>query len=250
MTRIKNRQSQTVKTPLPIIGKLRIGEKKQNNQGKEYPVSLDYFKATGKYADMFHSMYGEKPDQIQVIFISDDDNVSCNELWEGREKKTGALAGRSDGEKYELWDYEKNDGYKETKSRDKVAKFTKEHGIEWHVILTLNFIIPKIKGVFGMWQLQTKGTKSSIENIINTYDSLKEHAGTICNIPFDLQVQKVTGQKPGQKRKYPVISLVPHISAKNVEMVRNFLEGGGEINKLGMLTDEKINQLQLNDKNE
>ena len=248
MSRIKNRNIQQ-KTPLPIVGKIRVGEKTKNNQGKEYPISLDYFKATGNYATLFTEIYGEKPNQIQIIFITDDDKVSCHEEWEGREKKTGNLAGTSDGESFRLWNYQ-NERYEIFTDKDYLKKYTEEHGIQWSVILTLNFIVPKIKGVFGMWQLQTKGTKSSIENIINTYDSLKEHAGTICNIPFDLQVQKVTGQKPGQKRKYPVISLVPHISAKNVEMVRNFLEGGGEINKLGMLTDEKINQLQLNDKNE
>jgi hypothetical protein len=197
---------------------------------------------------MFHQVYGEKPDQIQVIFISDDDNVSCNELWEGREKKTGALAGRSDGESYELWDYENNNGYVTTKSRDKVAKFTKEHGIEWSVILTLNFIIPKIKGVFGMWQLQTKGTKSSIESIINTYDAMKNEAGTVIKIPFDLVVKKVEGQKPGQKRVFPVVDLIPNISSQNIEILRKWLSQGGDVKDLGMLSDQKLDQLSDNTK--
>jgi hypothetical protein len=235
-------------SPLPRVGKIRIGEKRQNSQGKEYPTSLDYFKATGPYAGLFNEVYGEKPNQIQIIFITDDDSVSCHEIWEGREKKTGNLAGTSDGESFQLWDYQK-EKYEECNDKSVVESFTKEHEIQWSIILTLNFIIPAIKGVFGMWQLQTKGTKSSIENIINTYDSMKQHAGTICNIPFDLQVQKVTGQKPGQKRKFPVISLVPHISAENVEMVRNFLESGGQLDRMGMLTDDKISQLQLKDRN-
>jgi hypothetical protein len=247
MTRVKNRTKQ-INNPLPRVGKIRIGEKRTNNQGKEYPTSLDYFKATGPYAGLFNEVYGEKPNQIQIIFITDDDSVSCNEVWEGREKKTGNLAGTSDGESFQLWNYESGK-YEVCNDKSVVESFTKEHEIQWSIILTLNFIIPAIKGVFGMWQLQTKGTKSSIENIVNTYDSMKQHAGTICNIPFDLQVQKVTGQKPGQKRKFPVISLVPHISAENVEMVRNFLESGGQLDRMGMLTDDKISQLQLKDRN-
>lgn len=192
---------------------------------------------------MFNEIYGEKPDQIQIIFISDDDNISCNELWEGRERKTGALAGRSDGEKYELWDYEKNSGYVSTTSKDKVKKFTSEHGIEWSVILTLNFLVPSIRGVFGMWQLQTKGTKSSIESIIGTYDAMKEQAGTVINIPFDLVVKKVQGQKPGITRVYPVIDLIPNISSQNIEILRKWLSQGGDIKDLGMLSDKKLTQL-------
>lgn len=195
---------------------------------------------------MFTNVFGDKPDQIQIIFISDDDNISCNEQWEGREKKTGALAGKSDGETYELWDYEKNTGYKSTKSKEKVKEFTKAHQIEWHVILTLNFIIPAIKGVFGMWQLQTKGTKSSIESIIGTYDSMKQEAGTVVNIPFDLVVKKVKGQKPGQKHLFPVVDLIPNISSKNVEILRKWLSQGGDIKAIGVVDDYKLEQIDSN----
>jgi hypothetical protein len=244
MTRIKNREHSRIKTPLPIIGKVRIGDKKQTQGGKEYPISLDYFRATGKYADMFHNIYGNQPDQIQVIFISDDDNVSCNEYWEGREKKTGALAGKSDGETYDLWDYEGQSGYKSTTSKQKVKDFTKQHGIQWSVILTLNFIIPAIKGVFGMWQFQTKGTKSSIESIINTYDGMKQEAGTVVNIPFDLVVKKVEGQKPGEKRVFPVVDLIPNISSQNIAILRQWLSQGGDVKDLGIIDDKKLDQLQ------
>jgi hypothetical protein len=209
-------------------------------------VSLDYFKADGKYADMFTKVYGDKPDRIQIIFISDDDNISCDELWEGREKATGDLAGKSDGETYELWDYDSQSGYIPTKDKKKVAEFSKQHSVEWSVILTLRFIIPAIPEVFGMWKLQTKGTKSSINSIINTYDSMKDHAGTVINIPFDLVVKKVKGQKPGQKRVYPVIDLVPNISSENIEILRKWLTQGGDIKDLGMVNDKKLNQLNAN----
>lgn len=192
-------------------------------------------------------MYGEKPNQIQIIFITDDDSVSCNEVWEGREKKTGNLAGTSDGESFQLWNYDSGK-YEECNDKTIVESFTKEHEIQWSIILTLNFIIPAIKGVFGMWQLQTKGTKSSIESIINTYDAMKNEAGTVINIPFDLVVKKVEGQKPGQKRVFPVVDLVPNISSQNIEILRKWLNQGGDVKDLGMLSDQKLDQLNDNTK--
>jgi len=90
-------------TRLPLIGRIRCGEKRINSAGKEYPVSLDYFVATGSYASKFDEVY-TKPERIQIVFISDDDFQSCYEEWDGRDKE-GRRAGYGDGVTYWLWDY-------------------------------------------------------------------------------------------------------------------------------------------------
>lgn len=244
--RIK-RLTPSSKPLLPIIGNIRIGEKRQpQGGGKEYPVSLDYFKPVGDYAKLFTDEYGEKPKKIQVIFISDDNNHSCLEEYEARDAQ-GKRAGYGDGETYYLYDEKKEDyvAYKSDDEKDKeyVKKFTKDNKLEWKVILTLFFIIPKIKGVFGVWKFQTKGVKSSVEQIINAFDMIKENAGTVINIPFDLVVEKVKSQKPNSKSVFPVVNLVPNIGKENLEIVAGFMSQGGNIKQLGMLTDEKIKQL-------
>lgn len=227
-------------TRLPLIGKIRVGEKRINSAGKEYPCSLDYFIATGAYAAKFDAVY-VKPERIPIVFISDDDFQSCYEEWDARDKE-GRRAGYGDGETYWLWEYGK-DRYNETKDKQEVAAFSKKHAIKWRQVLTINFIIPAIKGVFGVWQLQTGGDKSSINAIRNTYDEIKELAGTVINIPFDLCVKRVTSNKPEAKSVYPVISLVPNISAENMETLRAFFEAGLDIKKQGILTEQKLQAL-------
>ena len=230
-------------TRLPLIGKIRIGEKRKNASGVEYPVSLDYFIATGAYASKFNEVF-EKPTRVQIVFISDDDFQSCYEEWDGRDEQ-GRRAGYGDGQTYYLWNYAGIKGeYTECKDRETVAAFSKKHTVKWRQVLTINFVIPAIKGVFGVWQLQTGGDKSSINAIRNTYDEIKEVAGTIVNIPFDLCVKKATSNKPDTKSVYPVISLVPNLSAENMETLRSFFEAGLDIKRQGILTEHKLNALQ------
>lgn len=240
-SRIQRANLPAQNTRLPLIGKIRCGQKETNDRGKEYPVSLDYFIATGTYASKFSEVY-DKPNRIQIIFISDDDFQSCYEEWDGRDKE-GRRAGYGDGETYYLWNYGKGE-YAETKDRNTVLEFSKAHAVKWKQVLTINFVIPAIKGVFGVWQLQTGGDKSSINAIRNTFDEIKELAGTIVNIPFDLCVKKVTSNKPEAKSVYPVITLVPNISAENMEVLRGYLNAGLDIKRQGILNEEKLAALQ------
>jgi hypothetical protein len=240
-SRIQRANIPAQNTRLPLIGKVRIGEKRTNSGGKEYPVSLDYFIATGSYAAKFDEVY-QKPDRIQIVFISDDDFQSCYEEWDGRDKD-GRRAGYGDGETYWLWQYGK-DCYEPTTDKQIVTAFSKQHTVKWRQVLTINFVLPAIKGVFGVWQLQTGGDKSSINAIRDTFDAIKEQAGTIVNIPFDLCVKKVTSNKPEAKSVYPVISLVPNLSVENMEQLRAFFEAGIDVKRQGILTDNKLAALQ------
>jgi hypothetical protein len=54
-------------------------------------------------------------------------------------------------------------------------------------------------------------------------------AGTAVNVPFDLQVKKVKSQKPGDKRLYPVVSLIPNVGADKIDEVNQFLEQGNSL---------------------
>jgi len=208
-------------------------------------VSLDYFVASGDYAGKFTEAYPDKPNKIQIIFLSDDDFQSCYEEWDCRDG-SGKRLGYGDGETFYLWDAGKEDYIQET-VRARVDEFTKAHKGIWKPVLTLNFIIPKIRGVFGMWQFKTSGDRSSIHAIRETFDMVKEQAGTIVNIPFDLTVKKVKSNKPEDKRNYPVVNLIPNVSSENIELLKNFLQQGIDVKHIGMLTDEKVSRIALNE---
>lgn len=238
-TRIKREFIPESNTRLPVIGTIRTGEKRANANGKEYPVSLDYFVARGMYAPKFDEIF-QKPERIPIVFVSDDDRQSCFERWDGRDD-AGRLAGYGDGLNYYLWNYAGQSGqYTPTMNHDDVAAFTRKYNIKWRQTLTIHFIIPAIRGVFGVWKFETHGEKSSINNIRDTYDEIKSTAGTVVNIPFDLCVKKATSNKPEMKSSYPVVTLVPNLSAENMETLRNFLQTGMDTKRIGILNEQKF----------
>ena len=193
---------------LPEIGRLHIGMKSE----KGYPVSIDYFRPTGKYAQLFTAALGERPQTIQVIFPDDDPEKVCNERFEYRDDK-GALVARGDGRVFEIWDGKRYAAYPVTEYPDIVSQITarnptKRGADNWDVVLTLRFIVPAVRGVVGVWQFSTKGRASSVKNIRDSFDGVQMMRGTVTQTVFDLSVQFAKSNKPGVNSRYPVVSLV------------------------------------------
>lgn len=230
------------KLHFPLVGKIKVGEKVERN-GKTFPASLDYFRPTGIYAPLFRETYGEKPEKLTIIFINDDPQYSCNEELIARDPKNGKLIAKSYGTgDTHIVDPKTGDFYQEPDPA-KVQAIAPAN--TWRVTLTLRFILPKLRGLIGCWVLETHGKKSSIQNLRDVFDTILYTAGTVKNIPFELSVKKVKSQKAGENRLFPVIDLVPNISADNIETVRTYITAGNQaFNTLGMLTDEKINSLK------
>ena len=77
--RLSNPESGTGIRP-PLLGRIKVGMKAKNAQGKEYPSSIDWFRADGKYAATFHRVYGEKPTKIQQIQTRFGKSILSKEL--------------------------------------------------------------------------------------------------------------------------------------------------------------------------
>lgn len=204
---------------LPEIGRLHIGKKQTGQNGREYPVSVDYFIPAGKYAGMFTAALGEKPQTIQVIFPDDSPEKVCNERYEYRDDK-GALVARGDGRTFEIWDGKRYvpysvDSYPDI--MDQIAKNnpTKRGADNWDIVLTLRFIIPAVRGIVGVWQFSTKGKASSVRNIRESFDGVRMMRGTVTQTVFDLSVQFAKSNKPGVSSRYPVVSLVANDNRVN-----------------------------------
>lgn len=193
---------------LPEIGRLHVGMKSE----KGYPQSIDWFRPTGKYADMFVRAYGEHPQSIQIIFPDDNPEKVCNERYEYRNDK-GELVARGDGQTFEIWDGKRYAPYTTHDFPDIMEQVTKmnptKRGADnWDVTLTLRFIVPAVRGVVGVWQFSTKGAASSIKNIRNSFDGVQMMRGTVTQTVFDLSVQFAKSNKPGVSSRYPVVSMV------------------------------------------
>lgn len=197
---------------LPEIGRLHIGKKQATQNGREYPVSVDYFIPSGKYAGMFTAALGEKPQTIQIIFPDDSPGKVCNERYTYRDDR-GALVARGDGQVFEIWNGKEYAKYSITEYPDiwdQIIKNnpTKRGADNWDVELTMRFIIPAIRGVVGVWSLTTKGAASSVKNLRDSFDSVQAMRGTVTTSVFDLSVHFHKSNKPGSNSRYPVLDLV------------------------------------------
>lgn len=206
------RPEQGVTMELPEVGRLHIGKKQMGDKGREFPVSVDYFIPSGKYADLFVAALGEKPSTIQVIFPSDNPELVCNERFEYRDN-SGALVARGDGRIFEIWDGQRYAPYSVDKYPDIWDQIirnnpTKRGADNWDIVLTLRFIIPAVRGIVGVWQFSTKGKASSVRNIRESFDGVQALRGTVTNTVFDLSVKFAKSNKPGNNSRYPVVSLV------------------------------------------
>lgn len=236
--RITQRKSEQSASTLPEIGRIKIGEKVKNQSGTEYPKSLDYFRATGNFANQFATQYGAQPRKLSVVFISDDLGEVCNERYESWVK--GKRWGWGDGAAFTVYD-EVAKAYVNDlpPTDDRVKK------LKWEIVLTLRFVLLEMKGIMGHWTFSTKAKATTIPSVVKAFDFVKGRAGTIIGFPFNLIVERKTGYSPGEAKNYPVVTLVPNFSQESIEMVNQYLEAGGAVEKLStaMIQQKKVLEL-------
>lgn len=195
----------------PEVGRLHIGMKSD----KGYPMSIDYFRPTGKYAGLFTKALGPKPNVIQVIFPDDDPVRVCNEEYQYRDS-AGALVAKGDGREFKVWAGRKYEPYSVEQYPDIMAQISRKYPKKprregddgWDIVLTMKVIIPAVQGVVGVWRFQTKGAASSIRNIRNSFDAVQMLRRTVTTTVFDFSVEFAKGNKPGDNSRFPVCSLV------------------------------------------
>lgn len=231
--RITARKQVSASNTLPEIGKIKIGMK---HPEKGYPMSLDYFRATGVFAPKFHEANGDKPKVIPVCFVSDNLEEVCNERYESWDK--GKRQGWGDGTNFSVWDGTK---YAEVPADDPLVK-----KLKWDQMLTLRFVVLNMPGILGYWSFTSKGKAVTIPQVVKAFDYVRERAGTIVAFPFSLMVEKKTGYNPGEAKNYPVVTLVPNFSQESIDLVGHYLEMGGNINKLttAMIAQKQVLQIE------
>lgn len=203
---------------LPRVGMVKTGFK--NERG--YPQSTDYFLATGKYKTLFEKAYPGKPSTLQIVFWDDNPEIMCEERYEYRDSQ-GKLYASGDGETFKVWSA--NDSkYLEYTIDDHPDIMQKVHSKvnykDWSIILTLRFMLPKVRDIAGFWSFSTKGKASTIPAIRDTFDAMMESRGSVRGVIFDLNVAFAKSQKPGKASRYPVVTLVPNQSQENIEALK------------------------------
>lgn len=222
---IKTAKTVSNASTLPEIGKIKTGIKALTSGGKEYPKAIDYFRPTGNFANQFTALFGAKPNSLQVAFISDNIKEVCNEQFESWEK--GKRYGFGDGELFTVFDSATGKYIENVPATDKRVK-----ALKWDRTLTLRFVLLKMTGVLGYWSWSTKAKEVSIPSITKSFDLVMERAGSIIGFPFNFTIEMKKSYTPGEAKTYPVVSLIPSFTEENMEAVRNYIEAGGNMNRV------------------
>lgn len=232
--RIVRTTSAAVTLPsLPLLGKIKVGVFVDG-----HPASIDYFRCASKYAPIFDQVYGEKPTKLELAFHTNDIKEVCREEWIVRDK-AGRLLSSGDGETWRSWSM-KSEAYVENDIAT-VEEIEKRYGQPAKATLTLRFVLLRIPNVLGLWQFESRGDKTSIPAIRGVVDHMLSTYGRVTNISFDLVVAKVKSNSPGSKSAYPVVSLVPNMSADNLQLLSEYVESGHQVK--GIVTAERLRLL-------
>lgn len=212
----------------PLLGKIKCGMKQKADNGKEYPVSTDFFVCSGKYASLFREVYGEKPDSLLIYFPSDDPALVCNERYEYRDN-AGKKVAEGDGEEFLVYSPKAGGRIRVTTKEmpdvmDRVSsQFPSQKG--WEVTLTLKFVLPLVNRIYGVWSFSTKAAASSIPQIRDCFDAMLAKNGKIAGVLCDLNVAFAKSDSPKASR-FPVVSLVPNETEQNISKIQSLKQLG------------------------
>ncbi len=207
----------TEKRRLPRLGKIHLGIKKKNKDGKEYPAEVDYFVCP----PIVQEVYGEEPKELKIMFPIEDPEIFFQQYY--KRYSYDLLRCKGDGECAMTWDEELG-GMKEIECPCKHLddKKCKRIGI-------LQFMLPDVKGA-GVWQITTSSW-NSIVDINSGIDYIRALTGRIRMIPLVLKrvpttTQRIEGGKPKTGKHYTLQIDLDNISAR-------------EIQRLGQIEPEK-----------
>ena len=177
---------------LPRAGIIRLGCKKKNDAGKEYPVETDYFICP----DIVKKVYGDTPKELDIMFPVEDEEKFFQQFY--KMYGNGVLLCRGDGEVGTFFDFKAgNFSERECPCSNLDSGKCKAIGI-------LQFLLPKVKESAGVWQIST-GSKNSIIDLNSGVEICRGMFGRIAMIPLILkrdltETQKLdkTGVKKGR----------------------------------------------------
>lgn len=219
---------------ITMAGHLKIGQLVANDKGTKYPQGLDYF-IVDNAQELFAKTYGEKPTEVDIIFFDDDLVKSCFERYDYYDGKMMIAYGNNE----EVWVRDPNNNgwnrrlYSEAPVKgvsvndDTIfAMRTGKEAIVKHHVLTMRFLMYKVNA-FGYWELTTKGSESSIPELLSVIDGVRETAKRLTFLPFKLKVEKVSTpyMDKGEKktRNYSRLLIEPQLNQAHFEYIAKHL---------------------------
>ncbi len=179
---------------LPRLGKIRLGTKKEGDDGSIYPVPTDHFVCP----DEVKKVFGEKPRKLRIMFPTEDREQWASQYFR-RYSSSLRLICRGDGETAMV---RADSGTGQALSREPYSADLKEITCsprtcphyrcgDCRRVMNLQFLLPDCPG-FGVYQLDT-GSYHSMHNVNSIVDFTRSICGRVSMIPLSLELieQKV-----------------------------------------------------------
>jgi len=197
---------------LPRLGKIRLGIRKETDDGTIYPSPTDYFVCP----DEVRKVFGETPKELRIMFPTEDESQWASQFLRCYSASRGLIC-RGDGETAlaridirtgEIAVKEAiNTELREISCRQDDCPYY-ERG-QCKKVMNLQFLLPDCPG-FGVYQLDTSSF-NSIVNINSTLKLIRGICGRLSMIPLSLKLVEQEVQPEGRRKTVRVLSLsVPY----------------------------------------
>lgn len=250
---------------LPVIGKIRLGIRKETDRGTEYPESVPHFVLHD--APEVAKVIGDKATEFDCFFLTDDVNEAIPNWYKwyggGKRDKNGTIVGGdlkcygegpisidengkyTPGKAYHL---EKRDAITRViPTRECMGEqcpdFMGTNGrAQCSPSMTVNVFIPEAS-LYGIFTIDTK-SKVSISRFVGQIELIKEQYGKLKGIPFKIfrEPMAMKDPKTGARKTQYILSIKPNeeFFALKGEAIRAKIANVMSQNLLGPSADQMI----------
>ena len=203
---------------LPRLGKIRLGIKKETEQGVVYLTPSDYFVCPEEVREVF----GEKPKELRIMFPTNDESQWASQYLKCYSATRGLIC-RGDGE-MAIARVDIRTG--EIATRDAMDTDLREslcspatcpyyQSGRCRRVMNLQFLLPDCPG-FGVYQLDTSFF-NSIRNVNSTLAFTRGICGRLSMIPLSLKLVEQEVQPEGKRKMGRVLSLTAPYSLIEIQ---------------------------------
>lgn len=199
----------TERHTLPRLGKIRMGIKAPNADGKgEHPVATDYLVCPPEV----QAVFGEKPRSLRIVIPVEDDEKWCSQYYRRYSQSRGKIC-QGDGQACDrLVDTDTGEIANHTSVNMEWRKerclgrqcpdYTAKPKPQCSEKMNLMFMIPEVPGL-GVWQLDSNSV-NSMRNINNSARLIRLLYGRISMIPLVLSMEQREVINPDDQKKKKV----------------------------------------------
>ncbi len=203
---------------LPRLGKIRLGIKKETDDGIPYPSPTDYFVCPKEVKKVF----GERPRALRIMFPTEDETQWASQYLRSYSASRGLIC-RGDSEtavaRVDIHTGEIASKESEaTELREITCNPTKcayHQDDRCRRVMNLQFLLPDCPG-FGVYQLDTSSFYS-IVNVNSSLELIRGICGRLSMIPLSLRLVEQEVQPEGKKKIVRVLSLIAPYSFVEIQ---------------------------------